>query len=85
MGRCWTGVRRPVEDIVLRRAERKREVPPEWWRSWNELDGGRWAQEKADEERRIQRLLRVLLSSDDNEDRKARELARALGLMGGDR
>jgi len=80
MARNWTGLRRPVEELALRRAERKREAPPEWWRLWNEMDGGRWAREKADEERRIQQLLRALLN-DDEETERARRLARALGLL----
>jgi hypothetical protein len=88
MARRWAGVRRPVEEAALRRLERKRSEPPAvWWQKWNELDGGRWAREKADEERKAMNLLKALLAYDDkdDEDRKARELARALGLIGGDR
>jgi len=85
MARSWTGIRRPTENAALRRLERRRDEPAEWWRKWNELDGGRWAQEKADEERKAQRLLRALMANDDDEAEKARRLARALGLIGGDR
>ena len=85
MGRKhWTGVRRPVETEVLRR-ERRSAPPAWWWQKWNELDEGRWAREKAEEEARMQRLLRAMFSDDDEDTEKARRLARALGLIGGDR
>ena len=83
--RCWTGVRRPVEDAVIRR---ERNAPPaEWWRKWNMGTAGQaWAREKADEEWCAQRLLRAMLERDEDEDEKARRLARALGInLGGDR
>jgi hypothetical protein len=87
MAKTWTGIRRPVEDAVLRRAERKKDAPPQWWQQWNSL-GSDWAREKADEEAKMQKLLGVLMGSgkDEDEDEKARRLARALGLLdGGDR
>jgi hypothetical protein len=69
--------------------ERKRNNPPssEWWRKWNSLDGGEWAREKAEEEAKAQRLLKVLMQGDeDKETEGARRLARALGIdLGGDR
>jgi hypothetical protein len=51
------------------------------------MDGGAWAKERADEERKIQNLLRAFMANDgDDEAEKARRLARALGLLnGGDR
>jgi hypothetical protein len=87
MARSWTGVRRPTEEVAIRRLEKRRSEPPvEWWQKWNELDGGRWAREKTDEEARMQRLLRAMMQDDDDEAEKARRLARALGLLnGGDR
>jgi hypothetical protein len=91
MAKTWTGIRRPVEDAVLRRAERKKDAPPQWWQQWNSL-GSDWAREKAEEDAKAQRLLRVLMagSNDDDDDKKARRLAEALGLKdalknGGDR
>jgi hypothetical protein len=81
MARSWTGVRRPVEEAVIRR-ERRSAPPAGWWRKWNEMDGGRWAQEKADEERKIKALLRVFSAQgEDDEKEKMQRLAEALGLI----
>jgi hypothetical protein len=89
MARRWSGIRRPVEEAAIKRAERKRSAPPaEWWLAWNRLDGGEWAREKTTEEQKAQNLLRALLAGgNDDETEKARRLARALGLLdnGGDR
>jgi hypothetical protein len=88
MARRWAGVRRPVEEAALRRLERKRSEPPAvWWQKWNELDGGEWAREKANEDAKARNLLRALMDNNDDDDEaeKARRLARALGLIGGDR
>jgi hypothetical protein len=89
MARNWTGVRRPVEELAIRRSERRGEPTAEWWRKWNELDGGEWARERASEERCAQRLLRAMFNGDEakTETEKARRLARALGLLpnGGER
>ena len=81
MARRWTGIRRPVEELTLRRMERRRDEPPaEWWQRWNLL-GDDWAREKADEEVKMRRLLKVLMEGrSDDEDRKAQHLAEALGL-----
>jgi hypothetical protein len=86
MARSWKGIRRPVEDEVIRR-ERRSEPPAEWWRKWNKgTMGWEWAREKADEEAKARNLLRALMGQDDDEDERARRLARALGLLdGGDR
>jgi hypothetical protein len=77
--------------MALRRLERKRDIPPDWWwRQWNvglSETGREWVKQQADEDAKAERLLRFLMagSSDDDETEKARRLARALGLIGGDR
>jgi hypothetical protein len=87
MARRWTGVRRPVEDAVIRR-ERSSAPPAEWRRKWNGgTVGQEWAREKADEDAKARNLLRALMGHRDDETERAWRLARALGLLpnGGER
>jgi hypothetical protein len=63
--------------------EKGRDAPAEWWRKWNELDGGRWAQEKVDEDVKARRLLEVLMTPSKEAEDEAKgimKLAEALGL-----